>query len=368
MIRLCLLLSLFLAMPDALAQTPPDSASGADAPLVVGGVFEVLIGTDDVVGQIRYWSQFGYRVGESGRLAPESAEALYGVASGAHVVRMRHQDADHGLVRLVGWDAPTGPGLGTAPLRVQGSRWTALLTDDVTRIANHAQVASEDGADQHYIAPQWAQIYAPPDGNDPFLAPLVGVREMLLARPQSRQVFFQRFGYTVPLYGAVNASAFFPTSQITHFGLLHHGDHPEWLAFYDALGLVRARHAETFTSAGPGARVVWDLAEGDGDATTDFDDPRSIPGDFQSYRSGRLKVVRFPDTLDTPDRRADARLGALGLTAYSLRVRNLDAAREVVIAEGASDVTEIGRNALGERSFSFTAPDGYAWALIAAAP
>ena len=351
-------------MPDSLAQTPE---TAADA-LVVGGVFEAVIGTDDLVGQIRYWSQFGFRVGESGRLAAETARALYGVDSGAEVVRMRHQDADHGLVRLVAWDTPTGPGLGTAPLRAQGSRWTAMLTDDVTRIANHAQVAQEDGVDQRYVPPQWAQIYEPPAGNRPFLAPLVGVREMMLVRPQSRQVLFQRFGYGVPLYGAVNPTAFFPTSQITHFGLLYHGDHPDWLAFYDALGLVRARHAPTFSPAGPGARAVWDLAEGDSDATTDFDDPRSVPGDFQSYRSGRLKVVRFPDTLGTPDLRDAARPGALGLTMYTLRVRDLDAAREVVSTHGASDVTETGTNALGERSLSFTAPDGYAWALIEAAP
>ncbi len=353
-------------MPDSLAQTP--LATSDDAPLVVGGVFEAVIGTDDLVGQIRYWTQFGYRIGASGRLTAEAALALYGVASGAEVVRLQHQEADHGLVRLMAWDAPTGPGLGTAPLRVQGSRWTAMLTADVTRIANHAQVAEEDGADQHYVAPQWAQIYAPPAGNEPFLAPLVGVREMLLVRPQSRQVFFQRFGYDVPLYGSVHEAAFFPTSQITHVGLLYHGDHPEWLAVYDALGLVRARHAEAFAPAGPGARVVWDLREGEGDATTDFDDPRSVPGDVLSYRSGRLKIIRFPDTLDTADLRAAARPGALGLTMYTLRVRDLDAAREVVLSNGAGDVTAIGTNALGERSFSFTAPDGYAWALIEATP
>ena len=335
---------------------------------MTGGVFEVVIGTDDLLGQVRWWTQFGYRIGERGALAAAEAEALYGVASAARSVRMRHQDADHGLVRLVEWERPTGPGLGTAPLRVQGSRWTAMLSADVVSVSNHAQQAEWDGAEQHFVPPQWAQIYQPPAGNDPFFSALVGVREMLLTRPQTRQVLFQRFGYSVPHYGRVNETAFFPTSQVTHFGLLHHGDHPEWLAFYDRLGLVRARHAEAFSPAGPGARVVWDLQEGDGDATTDFDDPRSVPGNFQSYRSGRLKIVRFPDTLDTPDRRADAKLGALGMTAYVYRVRDLDAAQGAVAEGGATDVSEAAPDEFGDRAFSFTAPDGYAWVLVEAAP
>ena len=334
----------------------------------MGGVFEGVVGTDDLVGQIRWWTQFGYRIGETGALSAEAGRQLYGVDSAARCVRMRHQDADHGLVRLVEWERPTGPGLGTSGLRTQGSRWTATLTADVTRIANHARQAEHDGADQLFVPPQWAQIYEPPVGNDPFFSPLVGVREMLLARPQTRQVLFQRFGYAVPHYGRVNETAFFPTSQVTHFGLLYHGEHAEWLAFYDALGLVRARHAPEFTPAGPGARAVWDLEEGDGDATTDFDESRSVPGDFQTYRSGRLKVVRFPDTLDTEDRRADARPGALGLTLYTYRVRDIHAARQTVADAGATDVTEPALNAFGERQLVCTAPDGYAWAFVEAPP
>lgn len=348
---------------DPVPHAAPDAPRSTDA-LVVGGVFEVVVGTDDLVGQIRWWTQFGYRIGETGEGAADAAERLYGVRSGLRSVRMRHLDADHGLVRLVEWEAPTGPGLGTAPLRAQGSRWTAMLSADVTRVANHARVAEEGGADQRFVPPQWAQIYEPPAGNSPFFAPLVGVREMMLLRPQARQVLFQRFGYTVPLYGQVNEGAFFPTSQVTHVGLLHHGDHPEWLAFYDALGLVRARHAPEFTPAGPGARAVWDLQEGDGDATTDFDDPRSVPGDMATYRSGRLKIVRFPDTLDTPDLRERSGLGQLGYSAYVYRVRDLDAAHRVVAEAGATDVTDPAPNEFGERSLSFTAPDGYAWVLV----
>ena len=49
---------------------------------------------------------------------------------------------------------------------------------------------------------------------------LVGVREMFLLRPETRQIFFQRFGYKIPKYGKINEDSYFKSSQITHFGMV----------------------------------------------------------------------------------------------------------------------------------------------------
>ena len=97
--------------------------------------------------------------------------------------RLYHQSADHGMVRLMIWERPLGAGLGTAPLKVLGSRWTAALTEDIVRIANHAYVAQRKGLPIRYIPPQWTVIYGD-DDLKPFQGKLVGVREMLLFRPE----------------------------------------------------------------------------------------------------------------------------------------------------------------------------------------
>jgi hypothetical protein len=95
----------------------------------------------------------------------------------------------------------------------------------------------------------------------------------------------------------VNESWFFQTSQITHVGMIIE-DKQECLRFYDeVLGFRRSRDEKSGTSTyeNISSRLMFNLQEHESYATTDFDDPRSTPGDFQKMRSGRLKIIRFSD-------------------------------------------------------------------------
>lgn len=338
--------------------------SNARAQRVVGGVYEVCIGTRDAATLIAYWERFGYRVGEQGALDAEQARRLYGVASAVRSIRLHHQDADHGLIRLMVWERPTGEGLGLIGMKTLGNRWGAMLTADIYNVLNHAEEAAARGLPILYVEPQRAEIYRVERRPRPFLDDLPCVREMLLIQPLTRQVLFQRFGYTLPLYGKINEAAPFRTSQITHFGMVVQ-TRPDALDFYDkVLGLLRVRDQVRSRADDPSARRIFDLSPGESYVTTDFDDPRSAKDDPQRMRSGRLKIINFAPHVRLEDRRAESRPGSLGYSLYTLRVNDIEAYHRRLRSSAATGVTEITLNEFGERSFSFVAPDGYFWTLI----
>ena len=74
----------------------------------IQGIYEGCIGVDDLESQIEYWTRFGYTVSQRGVLDADDAQALYGVSSALESVRLSHQVADHGLIRLMKWHNPTG--------------------------------------------------------------------------------------------------------------------------------------------------------------------------------------------------------------------------------------------------------------------
>ena len=113
--------------------------------VVVGGAFDACIGVPDLIEAIAYWELFGYRVGDIGHLDAQQARQLYGVHSAARIVRLWHQDADHGLLRLMQWAQPTGPGLGLAPFKCVGNRWTAAEVRQLARIVAHTKYRRESG-------------------------------------------------------------------------------------------------------------------------------------------------------------------------------------------------------------------------------
>ncbi|MEM9487026.1 MAG: VOC family protein, partial [Cyanobacteria bacterium P01_F01_bin.116] len=199
-----------------------------------------------------------------------------------------------------------------------------------------------------------------------FLDPLVGVREMLLLQPLTRQVMFERFNYTVPDYGQPNLESTFQASQVTHMGLVVQDDSQETLRFYDqVLGLLRVQDAlESTYETARGGRQIFDLQPGEQFWVTAFDDPRSSKTDWRAARSGRLYIVRFPEALVLPDFSERSRPGTLGVSLYTYQVQNLEEYRRRIHSSLAKQVTDIVMNEFGKRSFSFIAPDGYFWNLI----
>ena len=335
-------------------------------PLSIAGLFEVCIGVQEPVTQIQYWEQFGYRIGQVGDLTRKAAARLYGVNSLLRSIRLFHQDADHGLVRLMVWDAPVNQGLGMDSMKVRGNRWVTSLTDDVLNVLNHAEEAEALGQPIRYTQPYWEVIYQREGNMTPFIDAAIGVREMMLLQPLTRQVLFERFNYTMPHYGAIASSSLLKTSQITHMGVIVQDDSKEILEFYDrVLGLLRVRDdAVTTYESSAAARDFFGLQPGEHIVVTAFDDPRSSTSDVEAARSGRLYIVRLPDSISLSDRHESSRPGCLGLSLYTYRVCNIETYFEKVSASTASDVTSIIGNEFGERSFSFLAPDGYYWTLL----
>jgi len=78
----------------------------SSAALSIAGIYEVCIGVADAIPQLQYWEQFGYRIGQIGELSASEARELYGVSSKVRSIRLYHQDADHGLIRLMIWEKP----------------------------------------------------------------------------------------------------------------------------------------------------------------------------------------------------------------------------------------------------------------------
>jgi catechol 2,3-dioxygenase-like lactoylglutathione lyase family enzyme len=334
----------------------------------IEGIYEACIGVRDPIPQIQYWEQFGYRIGQLGELPAEAAYQLYGVNSSLRSIRMYHQDADHGLIRLMNWENPTNEGLQMGSMKVKGNRWTTTLTADILNILNHIEEAAAAGLPVKYTNALWEIIYKREGEGRPFVDPAVGVREMMLLQPFTRQVFFERFNYTLPHYGKINESAFFKTSQITHMGMVVQDGSKETLGFYEEiLGLLRVRddvEIRTTYETSKAGRLIFDLQPNEGFLVTAFDDPRSSKSDFISARSGRLYIIRFPDSIQLTERFDEAKPGCLGLSLYTYRVRGLEVYCDRVKASEAQNVTEILSNEFGERSFSFISPDRYFWTLI----
>ncbi|WP_017328058.1 VOC family protein [Synechococcus sp. PCC 7336] len=332
----------------------------------ISGIYEVCIGVREPVPQIQYWEQFGYRIGQVGSLANGAAKELYGSNSALRSIRLFHQDADCGLIRLMVWDKPMNDGLGMDSMKVKGNRWATSLTDDVLNLLNHAEEAEAAGYPIKYTQSFWEVIYQREGKAIPFVSPAVGVREMMLLQPLTRQVLFERFNYTMPFYGKINPNSLLKASQITHMGAIVRDDSKETLLFYDrVLGLLRVRDdAVTTYDSSAAARQFFDLQPGEQIVVTAFDEPRSSTSDIWAARPGRLYIVRFPDSTPLADRHGSSRPGCLGLSLYTYRVPNLETYFERVKASAARDVTEIALNEFDERSFSFVAPDGYFWTLI----
>ena len=332
----------------------------------IAGIYEIGIGVGNPIPLIQYWQHFGYRIGQVGELSAKAAYQLYGVDSWLSSIRLFHQEADHGLIRLMVWQNPANDGLGITSMKVVGNRWGTTLTADVLNILNQVEEAVATGWPIKWTYPHWEVIYNKEKKGRPFVDPAIGVREMMLLQPLTRQVLFQRFNYTLPNYGEIHQGAIFKTSQLTHMGMVIQDDSKETLGFYEeVLGLLRVRDdVETTYETSEAARQIFHLQPGERFFVTAFDDPRSSKSDLQAVRSGRLYIIRFPASIPLENRLNEARPGCLGMSLYTYRVADLEAYFNRVQASGAQKITEIVSNEFEERSFSFLAPDGYFWTLI----
>jgi catechol 2,3-dioxygenase-like lactoylglutathione lyase family enzyme len=335
--------------------------------MVRGGILDVSIGVPDLVDALAYWQAFGYRPFQAGSMAVMEASDLYGAASGFRAVRLAHEGgADHGLVRLVQWDAPTGNGLGMHRLKCLGSRWSAALVERIARPFAHAKYAALDGCAIVRHAPDFMPAN-PVSSADVFSSVISGAFEMALLQPFYRQVLFERADAQNPLYGAIAPGSLMRASQFTHCCIGLHATPDSALDFYDSvLGMRRSTDIDLdWAVIGSSGKDLLGLDEGDGFRMIKFDDPRS--GDGAQKRSGRLTLFSFHKHVELEDFRPRALPGALGHTIYSLRLKDLEANVPRLVEAGAYDVSPLKPNEFAERSVTASLPDGSRWQFIDAA-
>ena len=148
-------------------------------------------------------------------------------------------------------------------------------------------------------------------------------------------------------------------------GIIVQDDSKEILNFYEkTLGLLRVRDdVETSYESSLAGREIFDLQPGEKFIVTAFDEPRSSKTDLFAARSGRLYIIRFPESIKLKAEFYKARPGCLGMCLYTYRVDNINHYFESIKLTSAENITEIENNEFGESSFSFTAPDGYFWTI-----
>jgi hypothetical protein len=254
----------------------------------ITGIFEVCIGVSsakDLRDVCDYYGQFGFSAPvNAGAAAGSVCSDLYGTDSSVTSVRLPHQDADHGLLRIMHWKKPRNSGVGAGPLKNGvGSRWAAALSKDVYSIAHHAQqnwmfdgdgrtdldvssgVLKSTSRTMYSVSPFATSLSEGQPGDT--LAPgAPHVHEMLLSRAQTgKQIIFMRTGYSVPTYGNVNSRSHFQTSQFTHCGLMLSAPDEtaakRALDFYaNVLGLLHTQ-TQKFVH-GPGTKAMFDATGG----------------------------------------------------------------------------------------------------------
>jgi hypothetical protein len=252
-------------------------------------------------------------------------------------------------------------------VKIEGNRWATALTTDVLGILNHAENTKAMGITIQYTHPYWEVIDNKEQKSQPFLDSAIGVREIMLLEPLTRQVLFQRFGYTMPHYAQINHHAPLNTSQFTHLGLIVQDDSKQTLQFYEQiLGLLRVRdNVETSYESSDAGRGFFDLQAGEKFIVTAVDDPCSCATNFIEASSRRLYIVSFPENIKLQSHFTSAQPGSLGMCLYTYQVQGIETYFDRIRASNAQKVTKTVNNEFGEMSYSFIAPDGYFWTLVA---
>ncbi|MCS6967350.1 MAG: hypothetical protein RMJ44_02900 [Cytophagales bacterium] len=335
------------------------STQGQNTPLPdtgISGVYEVMVGTDRPQYHIRYFREFGFRVVDSASLTAAQAKAIYGVDSPLKSYRLQNGEVDsHGLLRLLAWEKPLGPGVGYAVPETIGQRMAVMMTKDIMRLVDIYKLERENGEKWLPIEPIFDDLYNLSSGKPSFFNRPIGVRETAIYGEWFVHVFFQRYGYTIPGYGTINPEAPLQTSEFTHHDFIIKGDMETVTRYYSqALGLQPEEPAPVIDGDWQkGPRRVFDMPPGYSHYYRGFVSPNNICGKLKFF------VPRAPK----PDHSQHQRIGELGITLHSLWTPKLRMVYDLLKKQGIQP-SAIQQNEFGENSFIFTGPDGVSWQII----
>ncbi len=322
----------------------------------VSGVYEVMVGTDDGDELVRYFSEFGFTVVAEGELSTADAQRVYGVDSALRSIRLQNGAIDsHGLVRILEWDTPLGPGVGYAPPETIGQRMLVMRTEDVFRLDDVYDDLRNNGDPVLAIPPVYDDLYGMTEGEPGFFNRRVGVREMAVYQNSVNHVFFQRYGYQIPGYGTIGDHAPLRTSEITHHDFVIKGDIDEVTEYYSqVIGFKpEAENAAIDGDWQAGPQAVFGMVPGSSHWYRGFVSPNNI--------CGKLKF--FVPLDSRPDRSEAARPGEGGITLHSVTVTDLSKVHDLAF-EQRLEFTPITENEFGEKSFVISGPDGATWQII----
>ena len=319
----------------------------APHPELVGGIYEVIVSVPDLDAAARHWESFGYAAVRHGELDAKSAQTLYGRAHSLLALRLGHGPARCGLIRLQQWAQAGASGLGTAPLRSLGSRWTVHRTQDITpalawgrHLERNLPGTVTAGPVVHSVSLTAASInYA-------------------VLTAHYRHVLMVRHGIPTPLYGTPDTASMLGASEITHAGIVVPAAQAHTLDFYRLLGFQPMSVRRVAYDPESVATQLFPLYPGEALIEHDFDDPQSRPGAGQL--PGRLRAFVLEPGAGLPSRTAP---GDTGLDLYAVRHRACNAAdsgRALLTSLGAEALGS-GRDEFGEQVCRFRAPDGYEW-------
>ena len=322
----------------------------------VSGVYEAMVGTDDAEGLVRYFNEFGFTTVNEATLTAADAAEIYGVGSALRSIRMQNGAIDsHGLVRILEWEAPLGPGVAYAPPETIGQRMLVMRTENVFRLDDVYTDLRDGGEPVLAIPPVYDDLYGMTEGKPDFFQRRVGVREMAVYQNSVNHVFFQRYGYQIPGYGTIGDHSPLRTSELTHHDFVIKGEIDEVTAYYsEVLGFKPEAEDATIDGdwqAGP--RAVFGMAPGSSHWYRGFVSPNNI--------CGKLKF--FVPLDQRPDRSEHQRPGEQGITLHSVTVANLRMVHDLAF-EHRLEITSIVENEFGEKSFVIAGPDGSTWQVI----
>jgi len=337
-------------MPASSENTPPETG--------ISGVYEVVLGVAEAEPSIAYFAEFGFAIVEETELTPAQGDALYGVSSAATIYRLQNGAIDtHGLLRIIEWSDPLGPGVGYAPPETVGQRMAVMRTKDIIRLDDVYKDLRKAGMPWLPTPPVYDDLYDLDEGAYSIVNRRVGVREMAVYGELFNHVFFQRYGYTIPGYRTIS-DAPLQTSEFTHHDFIVDGDLGEVTAYYvDVFGFVSENEPVLDGDWQPGPQAVFGMEPGEAHWYRGFVSPNNI--------CGKLKFFSARDRAHVRDRSEHQRLGELGITMHTLYTPKLRYVHDLARQHGL-EPNPILANEFGEQSFVLTGPDGATWQILEA--
>ena len=323
----------------------------------ISGVYEVIMGTEDLDYAKRYFGEFGFHVVDSSELSASEAEKLYQVPSAAKVYRMQNGSIDsHGLLRIIKWEKPLGEGVGYAQPETIGQRMAVMRTKDIFRLYDVYKMAREEGKEPWLVIEPIADDLFGLDGKEKkgfFNRPVI-VRETGIYGEFFNHVFFQRYGYHIPGYGTIGDHSPLKTSEFTHHDFIIKVPSMDQLSYLStALGLKAEKPPSIDGEWQKGPKRVFQMEPGYSHWYQGFVSPNNICGKLKFF------LPRSP----RPDRSANQRMGEAGITMHSFYTPKLKMVHQLV-EEHNLNPSKIQKNEFQEKSFFFVGPEGSSWQIL----